>query len=316
MYLCIPCGYEPFPAIVWAKSPSGWLPARSRQARPHLIFENLQVLHFNDSELTTTESPPAATMATAASKHVQLALALPARLRTFLARYPHPSILPAGANPETYKTAYQEETPNPFLPTKHPVTGRWHEPKYSLRRQAELVKMAREHGVEELLPYTPKGTETRLRKRVELGLRVKGTGVGQTVKGHKYERELTAKYDWTSIDRQLWFVLLTCYDRMEKRRQAMLEMPALIREWKKVCREKLPVRPLLYLFLSNYFIGWETELDQVPEINGHMPCTRTAMCLDCTITNVQHSRPWDSNDMNLFVRDTHIVCRLLLLILA
>ncbi|AEO53572.1 hypothetical protein MYCTH_2295089 [Thermothelomyces thermophilus ATCC 42464] len=153
-------------------------------------------------------------MAAAATKHIQLALALPARLRTFLARYPPPSILPAGANPETYKTAYQEETPNPFLPMKHPVTGRWHEPKYSLRRQAELVKMAREHGVEELLPYTPKGTETRLRKRVELGLRVKGTGVGQKVKGHKHERQLAAK--------------------MEKRRQAMLEMPALIREWKEV----------------------------------------------------------------------------------
>ncbi|KAL2023205.1 hypothetical protein VTK56DRAFT_3328 [Thermocarpiscus australiensis] len=153
-------------------------------------------------------------MATTASKNIQLALALPARLRTFLARYPPPSILPTGVDPETHKTAYQEETPNPFLPTKHPVTGRWHDPKYSLRRQAELVKMAREHGVEELLPYTPKGTEARLRKRVELGLRVKGTGVGQQVKGHKHERQLAAK--------------------MEKRRKAMLEMPDLIKEWKKV----------------------------------------------------------------------------------
>ncbi|KAK4128723.1 hypothetical protein N657DRAFT_676471 [Parathielavia appendiculata] len=155
-------------------------------------------------------------MAAAASKHIQLALALPARLRTFLARYPPASILPAGANPETHKTAYQEETPNPFLPMKHPVTGRWHDPKYSLRRQAELVKMAREHGVEELLPFTPKGTETRLRKRVELGLRVKGTGVGQKVKGHKHERQLGVK--------------------MEKRREAMLAMPELIKQWKKVGR--------------------------------------------------------------------------------
>ncbi|KAL2145933.1 hypothetical protein VTI28DRAFT_5807 [Corynascus sepedonium] len=153
-------------------------------------------------------------MAAAATKNIQLALALPTRLRTFLARYPPPSILPAGADPQTHKTAYQEETPNPFLPMKHPVTGQWHDPKYSLRRQAELVKMAREHGVEELLPFTPKGTETKLRKRVELGLRVKGTGVGQKVKGHKHERQLGAK--------------------MDKRRQAMLEMPALIREWKKV----------------------------------------------------------------------------------
>jgi large subunit ribosomal protein L25 len=113
-------------------------------------------------------------MAAAASKNVQLALALPTRLRTFLARYP----------------------PAQILPMKHPATGRWHDPKYSLRRQADLVKMAREHGVEELLPFTHKGTETRLGKRVELGLRVRGTGVGQKVKGHKHERQLEAKYVW------------------------------------------------------------------------------------------------------------------------
>ena len=132
-------------------------------------------------------------MAAASQKHIQLALALPPRLRTFLARYPPATILPAGADADAAKTAYQRETPNPFLPTKHPVTGRWHDPKYSLRRQAELVKLAREHGVEELLPYTPKGTETKLAKRVEFGLRVKGTGVGQKVKGHKHERQLVAK---------------------------------------------------------------------------------------------------------------------------
>ncbi|KAK4116344.1 hypothetical protein N656DRAFT_765328 [Canariomyces notabilis] len=157
-------------------------------------------------------------MATTISKNVQLAKALPARLLTFLARYPPAAILPDGATPETHKTAYQEETPNPFLPTKHPVTGRWHNPKYSLRRQAELVKMAREHHVEELLPFTPKGTEERLRKRVELGLRVKGTGVGQKVKGHKHERQLQAK--------------------MEKRREAMLKMPELIRQYRSMPRWK------------------------------------------------------------------------------
>ncbi|KAK3695143.1 hypothetical protein B0T22DRAFT_454478 [Podospora appendiculata] len=157
-------------------------------------------------------------MAALSQKHIQLALALPPRLRTFLARYPPAAILPtapgAGASAETPKTAYQEETPNPFQPLKHPATGKWHDPKYSLRRQAEIVKIAREHGVEELLPFTVKGTEERLRKRVELGLRVKGTGVGEQVKGHKHERQLVSK--------------------MEKKRKAMLEMPDLIREWKKV----------------------------------------------------------------------------------
>jgi hypothetical protein len=54
--------------------------------------------------------------------------------------------------------------------------------------------MAREHGVEDLLPETTKGTEYRLAHRVEHGLRVKGTGVGQKVKGHIHERHMIAKY--------------------------------------------------------------------------------------------------------------------------
>ncbi|KAK0745890.1 hypothetical protein B0T18DRAFT_139039 [Schizothecium vesticola] len=140
--------------------------------------------------------------------HIKLALSLPPRLRTFFARYPPHEILPPAL------TAYQKETPNPFKTTRHPVTGRYHDPKYSLRRQADLAKLAREHGVEELLPPSTKKSETRLERRVKLGLRVKGTGVGQKVKGHKHERHMIAK--------------------MEKRRKAMVEMPDLIREWKKV----------------------------------------------------------------------------------
>lgn len=178
------------------------------------------------------------TMAAVSQKNLQLALALPSRLRTFFARYPPTTILPAGADPETAKTGYQKDTPNPFASTKHPITGKWHDPKYSLRRQAELVKLARQHHVEELLPFTVKGTEERLRKRVELGLRVKGTGVGQKVKGHKNERQLVSKYIHSAIEalgmRQPMPLLLTCWSRMEKRRKAMLEMPELIREWKKV----------------------------------------------------------------------------------
>ena len=149
-------------------------------------------LHAEPPRQPLADPTAMASAASQSSKYIQLALALPQRLRTFLARYPPPRIFPDGQEPK--KTAYQEECPNPFLPYKHPVTGKWHNPKYSLRRQAELVKMAREHGVEELLPYTPKGTEARLRKRIELGLRVKGTGVGQRVKGHKHERQLMAKY--------------------------------------------------------------------------------------------------------------------------
>jgi hypothetical protein len=56
------------------------------------------------------------------------------------------------------------------------------------------VKLARQYGVEELLPHTVKGTEERLRRRAENGLRVKGTGVGQRVKGKESERTLKGRY--------------------------------------------------------------------------------------------------------------------------
>ena len=74
--------------------------------------------------------------------------------------------------------------------------------------------MARANGLEELLPFTVKGTEERIRKREEFGLRVKGTGVGQKVKGKGQER--------------------TMKGRLEQRKQAMLEMPQLIQSWKQV----------------------------------------------------------------------------------
>ncbi len=151
-------------------------------------------------------------MAAPGSKFVQLAKSLPPRLQTFLARYPPASILPSPASsssssssststsiataptPTPSKTGYQQDTPNPFLPTRLAATGRWHDPVYSLRRQAELCKLAQAHGVEELLPFSTKSSAERLSKRVALGLRVKGTGVGQRVKGQKHERDIYSKY--------------------------------------------------------------------------------------------------------------------------
>ncbi|TFB06493.1 Diphthamide biosynthesis protein 4 [Trichoderma ghanense] len=124
------------------------------------------------------------------SSFVQLAKSLPEPLQRFFARWPPASLVAPGTPP----TAFQEQRPNPFRFYKHPVTGRWQDPVYSQRRQAQLVKLAREHGVEELLPETTKGTEYRLAHRVEHGLRVKGTGVGQKVKGHIHERHMIAKF--------------------------------------------------------------------------------------------------------------------------
>ncbi|KAK7417197.1 54S ribosomal protein L25, mitochondrial [Neonectria magnoliae] len=165
------------------------------------------------------------------SHYIQLAKSLPAPLQRFFARYPPATILPENAP----KTFYQKERANPFRFYKHPVTGRWQDPVYSQRRQAELVSMAREHGVEELLPETRKGTEYRLAHRVEHGLRVKGTGVGQKVKGHIHERHMIAKYVVDAAARRPRTLL-----RMEKRRKAMLEMPKLIKAWKKASLESNP----------------------------------------------------------------------------
>ncbi|MCJ1406644.1 hypothetical protein MMC19_000710 [Ptychographa xylographoides] len=158
--------------------------------------------------------------------HIELAKSLPPKLLRFFARYPPQS--PKSSIITVFNTSSSDprETSdelsavpaltyeNPFRNTKHPITGNWHDPVYSLRRQADLVKLARVHGVEELLPFTTKGTEERIRKREEFGLRVKGTGVGQKVKGKWWERNIRG--------------------RLEKRRQAMLGMPQLVQSWKQL----------------------------------------------------------------------------------
>ncbi|KAI1859746.1 hypothetical protein JX265_010195 [Neoarthrinium moseri] len=174
-------------------------------------------------------------MAAVANRYVELAKAIHPRLQRFLAKYPPTQILPVNTRANSLQ-AQEGAVPNPFLPHKHPVTGKWQEPEFSLRRQAELVKLAREAGVEELLPFTNKGTEERIRKRVEEGLRVKGTGVGQKVKGHHHERMLAP--------------------RMEKRRTAILGMPRLVREWRKTGTRKWTKFPSSPLITSH----WATPL--------------------------------------------------------
>ncbi|KAI8935722.1 hypothetical protein NX059_007242 [Plenodomus lindquistii] len=124
---------------------------------------------------------------------------------------PIPSTAPKNSHipPEAHDLPY----PNPFLPSKNFTTGRWRSPVYGLRKQADLVKLASEYGVVDLLPWTSKKPGEKERRRVEMGLQVKGTGEGQKVKGKLWERTLKG--------------------RLEMRRQAMLNMPALIQEWKQ-----------------------------------------------------------------------------------
>ncbi|KAJ5580516.1 hypothetical protein N7450_006817 [Penicillium hetheringtonii] len=151
---------------------------------------------------------------------------LPQRLRNFFARYP-PQVysalgevsteanLPSPYTPDREaKGAHKQDreawsfsksllhndpsNQNPFLPRKIFTTGKWIGPRYGLRQQADLVKLAIKYN------------EARLAER---GLRIKGTGIGQKVKGHKWERTMEA--------------------RLEDRRKAMTEMPEMIRLWKQ-----------------------------------------------------------------------------------
>lgn len=90
--------------------------------------------------------------------------------------------------------------------------------------------MAKKYGVEQLLPTSRKSTifkETRLAER---GLAIKGTGIGQKVKGHKWER--------------------TMETRLEERKKAMMEMPELIRQWKQV--SPFPLQIQVYFGDANF----------------------------------------------------------------
>ncbi|KIP05724.1 hypothetical protein PHLGIDRAFT_119558 [Phlebiopsis gigantea 11061_1 CR5-6] len=58
--------------------------------------------------------------------------------------------------PKTLTKATAVKVPNPFVPHKNPDTGRWAPPRYSRRRQAELVKAAKATNTLHLLPAGPK----------------------------------------------------------------------------------------------------------------------------------------------------------------
>lgn len=160
-------------------------------------------------------------MATAALDHVQLARNLPIKLQRFFAANPPQALAAAphsraadSKDPSTSQASKSGSRLNPFTPHKDPRSGRWHPPIYSLRRQADLVKLARTHGVEGLLPYSPKLTEERQKRRDEHSARIQGIGEGKKPKGHMWERTLKS--------------------RLETRRKAMLEMPKMIQDWKQV----------------------------------------------------------------------------------
>lgn len=73
---------------------------------------------------------------------------LPPHLMKFFSKYPPTPFAKYSERP----TSTHADDANPFLPNKHPVTNRWHKPKYSLRRQADLYKAAYRLGITHLLP--------------------------------------------------------------------------------------------------------------------------------------------------------------------
>ncbi|CAG8976598.1 hypothetical protein HYALB_00002111 [Hymenoscyphus albidus] len=158
-------------------------------------------------------------------EYIKLAQKLPPRLLQFFARYPTRQLAPhlspstpspaSSESPEPQREINISGMPyeNPFQRAIDPHSGKHQDPKFSLRRQADIAKLARKHGVEELLPFTVKNSQEKLRRRLENGLRVKGTGIGQRVKGKESERSMKG--------------------RLEKRKQAMLDMPQMIQTWKQ-----------------------------------------------------------------------------------
>ena len=212
---------------------------------------------------------------------------LPQRLVNFFARYPpqaHSAAVrrPAPANGEGYvptkvESPYtpdrdvkgapgekkhgwtpsrallvtSDELRNPFLP--HKRFGKWEAPKYGLRQQADLMKLAIKYNVGALLPPSRKSPEFKETRRAERGLQVKGTGVGHKVKGHKWER--------------------TMESRLEDRRKAMEGMPEMVRMWKQVStRLVLPVEVVRAMLTRRNREVMAAAGDSGPSGNGDAPC--------------------------------------------
>lgn len=95
----------------------------------------------------------------------ELALASP-KSRTPPAAATAASILHSPQRPlaraETSSASRSGTALNPFVPHKNDKSGRWAPPKYSLRRQADLVKHARASGTLHLLPPGPKMSSAQL----------------------------------------------------------------------------------------------------------------------------------------------------------
>lgn len=151
------------------------------------------------------------------SKYFEL---LPRNLKNFFARYP-PHIKYATTPVSTHAIEA-----NPFLPNKHPVTQKYHNPVYSKRRMSDVYKLASRYGVVEFLPpikdklffeekyekktfmkgvLLPKGHRHELNKQeriktMEKGIKDADESIAK-VKGKKYYKRMEKKQH----DNVSWF---------------------------------------------------------------------------------------------------------------
>ncbi|ANB11801.1 mitochondrial 54S ribosomal protein YmL25 [Sugiyamaella lignohabitans] len=127
--------------------------ARSERLLASEVLANARQLKL--AQETNVEAPQkgdAVTSTESASRDPFYAQ-LPSPLRKFFEKYPPSPFRKYSDKP----TSTHAEDANPFLPNKHPITNSWHDPKYSLRRQADLYKMAYRFGVTHLLPKLGNG---------------------------------------------------------------------------------------------------------------------------------------------------------------
>lgn len=78
---------------------------------------------------------------------------LPAPLAAFFTKYPPAPFRTYSAEP----VKLDDPSANPFLANINPITGKRHDPVYSLRRQSDLYKAAYRYGIEHLLPPLSNG---------------------------------------------------------------------------------------------------------------------------------------------------------------
>lgn len=171
-----------------------------------------------------------------------------------------------GWTPSRALLVTSEELRNPFLP--HKRFGKWEAPRYGLRQQADLMKLATKYNVGALLPPSRKSPEFKETRRAERGLQVKGTGVGHKVKGHKWER--------------------TMESRLEDRRKAMEGMPEMVRMWKQVSTQLvLPVEVVRVMLTRRNREVMAVAGDNGPSGNGDAPSPHTtASCFSFILASL------------------------------